>query len=314
MRLMKSSICIAVLAVLAISTAAARAQTPPPAAVAPDATELVKQARAAQNKGQLEDAAAAYKAAIAKDPKIYEGHLGLGQVLDVQGRYGEARKHFEHAIALASPEQMIGARANMATSYAFEGKAAEAAKFYQQNFDEQIAAQRLDNAAGTANALGRVFLESGDTANAERWYRTGYETAKKLEKATPEDIDLWDMRWHHALGRIAARKGQTAEARQHAQHVKEIIDRGRLDKAQAGNYPYLLGYIAFYAGDYDTAIAEFQKGSQDDPFVLGLLAQSFEKKKDAAKAKEYYAKVLTAPGHSLQVAFMRPLAQKKMKS
>jgi tetratricopeptide (TPR) repeat protein len=312
MRPMKSSICAAAFMLLAASTVALHAQTPP--ASAADATELVNQARAAQKKGQLDEALSAYKAAIAKDPKTYEGHLGLGQVLDLQGHYAEARKHFERAIALATPEQLLGARANMATSFAFEGKAAEAAKYYQQNFDAEIAAPRLDNAAGTANSLGRVFLETGDTANAERWYRTGYETAKKLEKASPEDIDLWEMRWHHALGRIAARRGQALEAREHAKHVKEIVDRGRLDKGQVANYPYLLGYIAFYAGDYDTAIAELLKGSQEDPFVVGLIAQAYEKKKDTAKAKEYYAKVLEARGHALQVAFMRPLAQKKLKS
>lgn len=312
MRLMRSSISTLAIVALVVPAAALQAQTQAAVPAASDPTALIKQAREAQNKGRLDEAATAYRAAVGKDPKVYEAHLGLGQVLDLQGHYADARKHFEHAIELATPDQKIGARSNMATSYAFERKAADAAKYYQKNFDELIAAGRLDRAADTANALGRAYLESGDTTNAEGWYRTGYETSKKLEKAMTEDIDLWDMRWHHALGRIAARKGRSAEARQHAQHVKEIVDRGRLDKDQIANYPYLLGYIAFYSRDYDTAVAELLKGSQDDPFVLGLLAQAYEKKNDDAKAKEYYAKVLEQRGHALQHAFMRPLARKKI--
>ena len=311
MRGMKSSICTAML--LAISTGLLHAQSPQTTG-AGDVPELLKRARELQSKGTLEDAAAAFKAVISKDPKAYEGHLGLGIVLDLQARYGEARKHFEHAIELAKPDQVFGARANMATSFAFEGKVADAAKYYQQNFDEQVAAARLDNAGTTANALGRVYLETGDVTNAERWYRTGWETAKKLEKSTEDAIDLRDMRWHHAQGRIAARRGRIAEAKQHAQHVKEIFDRGRLDKGQVSNYPYLLGYIAFYEKDYDTAIAELLKASQDDAFVLGLIAQAYEKKQDPAKAREFYAKVLEVRTHILQTAFMRPLALKRMKS
>ena len=78
----------------------------------------------------------------------------------------------------------------MAVAFAFEGKAAESAKYYQQVFDRQMKANAPDAAAGTANALARVYLETGDLANAEKWYRTGYETSQKIEKLTPEDKEL----------------------------------------------------------------------------------------------------------------------------
>jgi tetratricopeptide (TPR) repeat protein len=200
----------------------------------------------------------------------------------------------------------------MAVSHAFEGNAAEAAKYYQQAFDRQVKAGSPGGAAGTANALGRVYLESGDPANAEKWYRTGYETSKKIDKLVPEEADLWEMRWQHAQGRIAARRKQFDPARRHVDEVRAIVARGNLDEGQRTNAPHLAGYVAFYQGNYDAAIAELSKADQTDPFILGLLAQAHEQKGDVTKARELYAGILEMPGHSLQVAFARPLAQRRL--
>ena len=79
-------------------------------------------------------------------------------------------------------------------------------------------------------------------------------------------------------------------------------------------YPYLSGYVAFYLGDYKTAIAELQKADQKDPFVLSLLAQAYEKSGDKAQALDYYRKVLTINSHSPTNAFARPLAKRKSRS
>jgi tetratricopeptide (TPR) repeat protein len=76
--------------------------------------------------------------------------------------------------------------------------------------------------------------------------------------------------------------------------------------------PQLAGYVAFYHGNYDEAIAALAKADQEDPFVLGLLAQSYEQKKEMAKAKELYARVLAQPGFSLQMALARPLATRRL--
>ena len=43
-----------------------------------------------------------------------------------------------------------------------------------------------------------------------------------------------------------------------------------------------------------------------------LLAQSYEKAGDAARAKEYYAKVMVNNGHGPTNAFARPVARKKL--
>jgi Tfp pilus assembly protein PilF len=74
----------------------------------------------------------------------------------------------------------------------------------------------------------------------------------------------------------------------------------------------MTGYVAFYSGDYTTAITELQKASQDDPFILLLIAQSWEKTGDAMRAKEYYGKAMANNGHGPTNAFARPVARKKL--
>jgi tetratricopeptide (TPR) repeat protein len=304
---MNQQIFVLMLATLTMTGAAARQQNTPS-----DPAELMKQAQKLENDGQRKDAVAIYQQILVRDPKYVGAHLGIGRALDLEGQYGEARKHLQQAIDVASDREMNGALSTMALSYAFEGNVPEAAKYYQKVFDRQTTAGAFDQAAGTANAMGRVYLETGDMANAEKWYRTGYDAASKQDKRTAEQTDLSDMRWEHAQARIAARRKQFDLAKKHVDEVKAIVARGKLDEAQQAQYPYVAGYVAFYEGNRDQAIDELSKGNQDDPFILSLLAQSYEQKNDQPKARELYTKILASPDHSLQAAFARQVAAKRL--
>jgi tetratricopeptide (TPR) repeat protein len=193
-------------------------------------------------------------------------------------------------------------------SYAFQAKPDEAARYYQRAFDAEVQADDPGAAAGLANALARVYLESGNLQKAEQWYTTGFEMAKKIPGVPPSQAALWEMRWHHAQGRIAARRGNRALADKHADAVRMALDKG-VNENQRPSYPYLLGYIAFYTKDYRRAVDELLKGDQNDPFVLGLIAQAYQRLGDREKAAEYYRKVMASSAHSINSAFARPLAQ-----
>jgi len=284
------------------------AQQPAPTAAA----RLAQQADQLESDGKRSEALGLYREILQKNPSDVEANLGAGRVLDLEGQYGEARRHLQKAIDSASDSELNGALQTMAISYAFEGNVGEATKHYTRVFDRQIAAGARDAAGTTANALGRVYLETGDAANAEKWYRTGYETALKHEPRTPEQTDLIEMRWHHAQARIAARRKQFDVARKHVAEVRGIVERGRLSNAQKTQYPYVAGYVEFYAGEYDKAIAELSAADQQDPFILGLLAQAHERKQSMAPARELYTKILATTAHSLQAAFTRPWAARRL--
>jgi tetratricopeptide (TPR) repeat protein len=290
--------------------AASLSIAPPAAQTAGD--RLKEASRLEFEEGKRPDAAKLYRDVLAGDAANVEAHIGLGRVLTMDGNVAAGREHFEKALAAASATERNPVLSSLAISHLFEGNGAEAAKLYEQVFAAQAKADAFGPAANTANALARALLETGDLDGALKWYRTGYETAARIRDRTPADVDLWEMRWHHAQGRIAARRKQFDAARTHLQAVEALFAKGTLPEQQRAFLPQLAGYVAFYQGQYDAAIAELAKSDQNDPFVLALLAQAWEQKSDAAKAKELYGRVLTRPGYSLQLALTRPLARQKI--
>ncbi len=289
--------------------AAALAQTTPPPS--DPALDLVKQGRKLNTEGKQDEALALYRKAIEISPSLYEAHLSAGMALDLQAKYNEAREELKKAIELAPPHSKRQALSAMAISYAFECKAADASKYEQQAFDNYVADQKFLEAGEVANEMGRIYLECGDPDHAAKWYKSGYETAQKKPGLTEAERALWTFRWEHAQARIAARRGKKDEAQQHVAAAKVALEKAE-NPDQARFLPYLTGYVAFYAGDYKTAIADLQKADQRDPFILSLLAQAYEKSGDKTQAVEYYKKVLASNVHNPTNAFARPLAKKKL--
>ena len=279
---------------------------------APPMDPLVREGRQLLQNGDHEGALAQFKKAIAEKPDSFTAHLQSGIVLDLMGRYSEARQFLQKAIDLApTPENRVSARRAMAMSYAFERDCAGATKYEAPLHDEYLKASNFFMAGEIANELARVCLESGDLASAEKWYRTGYEAGPKEPDIKPERKDLWDFRWEHAQARLAARRGNAPEARKHVEAAKAIFARGT-NPEQAPFVPYLVGYVAFYGEEYQTALTELQKANQNDPFILALMAQAYEKLGNQAQATEFYKKALASNAHNPTGAYARPLAKQKL--
>jgi len=284
-----------------LSVAAARAQQ--------GATGPTAEADRLLESGDIKGAISSLDRLVRASPRSFEARLALGRALDLDGRHGDARRHLEQALKLApTEEERTDALTTLGISYAFEAKADEAARYYQRAFDDDVQRNDRSAAAGRANALGRIYLESGNLQKAEQWYTTGFETSRKIPELRASQAALWEMRRHNALGRIEARRGNRAAANEHVAAVKGLLDTPGLEN-QRVFYPYLVGYIAFFAKQYQQAADELLRGDQSDPFVLGLIAQSYEKLGDRAKAGEYYRKVLAMPVHSINSAFSRPPAR-----
>ena len=297
------------LAALVLLGVAIAAQTP---AAQDPAADLLKQGQQMMREGKHAEALAAFKQVLAGSPDSYQANTQAGIVLDLMGQYGDARKYLAKAVEVTKTDQdKTRALRNLAMSYAFESDCQGAAKYAGQAFDIFQAAKDAFNSGEVANELARICLESGDLAAARKWYQTGYAVGLQEANIAPARKDLWDFRWEHAQARLAARAGQAAEAQKHVAAAKAILDRGT-NPEQASFFPYLTGYVAFYGGEYKTALAELQKGNQNDPFILSLIAQTLEKLGDEAQAKEYYKKILASNAHNPTNAFARPLARKKL--
>jgi tetratricopeptide (TPR) repeat protein len=236
-----------------------------------------------------------------------------GDALDLDGQYAEARKLFAKAIeAATTPRAKASAMRSMAISYAFERNCKEAEKSEAPLYEQYLTEKDFYNAGEIANELARVCLESNDLDTAAKWYRTGHDAGLREPNIKPERKDLWAFRWEHAQARLAARRGDKVEAQKHVDNAKLVLDRGNMPAQQAPFFPYLTGYVAFYAGDYKSALADLQTANQNDPFILALIAQTYEKIGDDAQAKACYQKVLSSTAHNPANAYARPLAKKKL--
>jgi tetratricopeptide (TPR) repeat protein len=302
---------LVLLAAFAVALACMRQSAAQAASPSDDAQALVKQGQKLNNEGKQDEALKLYAQVLGKSPNSYEAHLESGIALDLKGDYGAAREHLKKAIEVAPADQKNRALRTMAFSYAFECNAAEVEKYETAPFETLLAKPDFEAAAGVANELARIKLECGDVDGAANWYKTGYDTAMRKTDMKDTDKNLWAFRWAHAQARLAARRGQRDEAQKQVAAAKAALDKAN-NPDQAVFFPYLTGYVAFYGGDYKTAITDFGKASQEDPFVLMLLAESYEKTGDAARAKQYYGKVMAINSHGPTNAFARPVARKKL--
>jgi len=300
---------------LAASCLAASSLFAQPAAPAADpASALINESQKLLRDGKADEALATARKAMASFPKSSGAHVQVGVLLDLAGQYGEARQHFKTAAdTSASPQDSSRALRAMAMSYAFEGDCKNVATYDSQVYDRNLTAGDFIGAGEVANELARACLESGDADAAEAWYRKGYDAAMKAPDLKEPQRDLWNFRWEHAQARVAARRGNAAAAAPHVSAAKALIDKGSIPE-QTPFLPYLTGYVAFYGGNYVQAISDLGKANQTDPFILCLTAQSLEKTGDAAKAKEFYQRVLTLSGHNPANAYARPIARKKVAS
>jgi tetratricopeptide (TPR) repeat protein len=296
---------------LTLLAAICSAQQPASVAAPGSPADLVQQGAKLTRDGKLDEALAMYRQALNKSPDLYEAQLETGIALDLKGNYAEAREHFTKAIDVAPAKLKQQALRAMAMSYAFEGNGSKAEEFEAAVLNLHLTGNDWVGAAETCNELARIYLESGDLDNAFKWYQTGYDTGRRKTDLTEPDKNLWLFRWESAQARIAARRGQAAGAQEHVAAAKAALDKAN-NPDQARFYPYLTGYVAFYTGDYKTAIEELQQADQRDPLNLVLLGEAYEKSGDATQARDYYQKVLAINIHNPTNAFARPLAKKKL--
>jgi tetratricopeptide (TPR) repeat protein len=274
--------------------------------------EFLKQGLQLMRDGKLQDALALYRQTLQTSPKSVPANIAAGDVLDLMSNGEDARKYFAKAIDVAViPEEKVAARRAMAMSYAFEGNCAKTVEYEQQVFDFFGSAKSFFQQGETANEAARVCIDTGDFDTAYKWYQIGRDTGLKEADIKPARQDLWNFRWEHAQTRIAARRGDQAEAQKHVAAAKAIVDKGAIPE-QVPFFPYLKGYVAFYAGDYKAALAELTQANQNDPFIQCLIGQTYEKLGDKDKALEFYRKAATAISHNPAAAYAVPFAKKKL--
>jgi len=247
--------------------------------------------------------------------------------LDTQGRTAQARVAFQRLIDSApTPVAKAAAQRSMAMSYAFDADCANTVKYeemviaYWKTREREEPQNAFYQEGEMANEAARVCIDAGDLATAEKYYRMGSELGLKEPAPTTHAKALWDFRLHHALARLAARRGDRSAAKQHIDAARRSLDAAdsAMKAQQERFFPYLVGYVALYTNDLRTAETELTKavalrGNDRDPFMFALLAMTHEKLGHSEQAKAAYQKSFDlATGHNPPAAFARPFARKKL--
>lgn len=246
--------------------------------------------------------------------------------LDSDGRTRDARAIFQRLIdSAATPAARAQAQRAMAMSYAFDGDCANTVKYEEM----VIAYWRTRQAAEPQNAFyqqgemaneaARVCIDVGELDVAEKYYKLGSALGNLEPEPRTHPRTLWDYRLHHALARLAARRGNKDEAESHVAAARRALDAdSAMASSQARFLPYLTGYVAFYTNDLGNAEAELTRaigmeGNNRDPFMHMLLGMTYEKQGRDADARAMFQKSYDlATSHNPPAAFARPFARKKL--
>lgn len=246
--------------------------------------------------------------------------------LDTEGRSAEARARFQQLIDSApTPAARAAAQRRMAMSYAFDGDCRNTVRHeemviaYWKTRERDEPQNAFYQQGEMANEAARVCIDVGDLDTAEKYYRMGSDLGLREPEPKTHPRSLWDFRLHHALARLAARRGNAAQAQIHVDAARRALDSDTAMAAQQERFfPYLRGYVALYTNDLRTAESELTKalamrGNDRDPFMHILLATTYEKLGQPEKARGFFQKAYDlATSHNPPAAFSRPFARKKL--
>jgi tetratricopeptide (TPR) repeat protein len=254
------------------------------------------------------------------------GPFQAAQQLDREGSFEQARALFQAVIdAAAEPADLAAAQRRMAMHYGFMGDCANAVRYEEMVISYWVTREDAEpqNAfyqeGEMANEGARVCIDSGDLDTAERMYRRGYMLGLMEPEPRTHPKSLWDFRLAHALGRIAARRGDKAEAERQVALARQALDSDpAMAEQQERFFPYLAGYVALYTGDLaeaertSTQLLEM-RGNQNDPFMNVLLGMTYERMGRQAEAEEIYRKAYDlARAHNPPAAFARRFTRAKL--
>ena len=160
---------------------------------------VAKLGHALMERGQLGEAEAHLRRAVALRPERSGARNSLGTLLAQQGRHAEAEAEFHEALRVAP--RLADAAANLGALYAREGKNAEAIALLRQALARAPWLQHArTNLAHALKNSGTRLARDSKPAEAAAFFR---EAARLL----PEDADIW-----RNLGQALVEQGELAEA------------------------------------------------------------------------------------------------------
>lgn len=236
-------------------------------------------------------------------------NASLGIFYNMTGRYDSARVYLKRALSLPGGREREGGRliTNLANSYGFEGRYAEALKYYMEalQVSEQLVASGKKVEYGQANILrtlsnlSEVHYLTGNKKQALYYAERGM---KLFEKEFPDGAPAYMIpQLLYVIGSVHLDRNELDEAEKAMQETVERADSVvqkniRVYGSPRGMYMYVaygnegLARMALTRGDYDGALAHADEAlayaeKHGDPTVTAKVLQAFS---DIHRAKGNY--------------------------
>ena len=194
--------------------------------------------------GDRPGAVAAYREAIARDPRSFLAHAGLGRALAADGKIDQAIDELSAAIAIVPQPDMLARRADLFQLRNNDGDA----KRSEQDRATVLAIAKLGSAAGT------VY----DRTLALYLANHGLDTGRAVQLASAELVTRKDVYGHDALAWALLADGRAVEA---DAAIRTALAVGTRD----ARILYHSGMIAAALGDLPRARTQLKAALELDP-------------------------------------------------
>jgi tetratricopeptide (TPR) repeat protein len=214
------------------------------AAQAPDLRRLLARATELHQAGELERAVKGYEAFLGFEPGIADVRSNLGAAYVQLGRFEEAIREYEKALALGNASDPTTVRFNLALAH---HKAADATRARAEL--TRVVAERPDH-ANAAMLLANYHIDAGENGKA-------IELLSRFETSLGEDPGFC-----YLLGTALLREGEMDRG-------QVLIDRLLRDGDSAEAH-FMMGTAHLEKGDPIAAAEEFQRAVALNPSLPSL--------------------------------------------
>jgi tetratricopeptide (TPR) repeat protein len=261
--------------------------------------------------GRFDESIAAYRKALAIDPLFMSAYVGIANDQMLQGK-GEA--------ARATLKQMLGkARTDgekrqawfwTAETYMHEERWTDAIACLQEEKKIADASGDVLSAAQDVNFMGNLLLAANKPTEAAQKFDESLRMvdgskASEANKATAQRGHFFDM------ARVALKSGDLVGARAQAAKYASAVEAKAVPFELRQSHE-LAGMIAVQAKQWDVALAELGKASQQNPRVIYFTGLAWQGKGDTAKANEAFRAAADFNQLNGVYGFIQPEARRQL--
>ena len=259
--------------------------------------------------GRFDDSIAQYRKALSVDKNFNPSRFGLAADLMYKNQPDQALDELRDMADKARNDgELRTAYFGMAVVNSDRGEFNQALQAIDKEY--AIAEEKNDVASMAADlqAKGNILVAASRYDEAAKQFERSLQITED-STLSPEIKDNAKLQHHFNQAVLAIAKKDYASAKTHADTYREGAEasHGSFRVQQAHE---LAGRIALAQKDYDTAIAELQQASHQNPSNLYRLSQAYQAKGDETQAHEFLKKAADFNSlPQLNYAFIRAKAQ-----